>query len=610
MTLQLALVLGLLGAAVVMFALNRPRMDVVAVIMMVCLPLTGAITTAEALFGFADRNVILIAALFVIGEALVRTGVAQGLGDQLIRRAGASEVLLITLLMIFVSLLGAIMSSTGVVAIFIPIVLRVARSSGIPAGRLMMPMSIAALSSGMTTLVATPPNLIVHGELLRHDLPGFGFFAFSPFGLPILALSILYVLVIRRRLGRGETVPAAQKGPDFAAWVDDYALAAREYRLRIAPASPVAGQALRQLDMRATAGINVIAVERGIGFGRHLLRPHADLVLQVGDILLLDVFEPREDMASLSMRFRLEPLSLSGRYFADRRHEIGLAEVMVPATSALIGRTVVDAKIRSEHDLVVIGLRHGRKAETGDILRRPLETGDTLLVTGPWNAIRKLQEDRRHLVVIGLATEDAEGPVAAERAPFALGVLALVVGLMVWGGIANVTAALLGCLLMGLFGCIDMKNAYRSIHWQSLVLIVGMLPFSLALERSGGLALAADAFLSVFGHGDPRAALAGLFVLTASFSLFMSNTATAVLLAPVAIAIASEMGLSPYPFAMTVALAASAAYVTPVSSPVNALVAGPGDYRFGDFVKVGLPLALLVLVVTVVLVPLVLPFTP
>lgn len=611
MTLQLALVLGLLGAAIVMFALNRPRMDVVALIMIVALPFTGAVSTAEALSGFADRNVILIAALFVIGESLVRTGIAQRLGDALIRRAGTSEIRLITLLMIFVSLLGAIMSSTGVVALFIPIVLRVARSAGLPPSRLMMPLSIAALSSGMTTLVATPPNMIVHGELLRHGLEGFGFFGFSPFGLPVLALSIVYVVLVRRWLTlRPDDAPAPSRGPGFAEWIDEYALAGREHRLRIAATSPLAGQALRALALRASEGANIIAVERGIGFGRHLLRPHADLVLHAGDILLIDVFEPSFDLDETVTRLGLEPLPLSGRYFAESRHEIGLAEVMIPATSSLIGQTLVQSRLRSEHDLVAIGLRKGRKAETTNIANRKLDTGDTLLVAGPWQAIRKLGDDRRHLVAIALAAEGEDVAPAAERAPFALGVLALVVGAMVSGLVPNVTAALIGCLLMGLFGCIDMKGAYRSIHWQSLVLIVGMLPFSLALERSGGLALAAEGFISVFGQGEPRLALAGLFVLTASCSLFMSNTATAVLLAPVAIAVAGEMGLSPYPFAMIVALAASAAYVTPVSSPVNALVLGPGGYRFGDFVRIGLPLALLVLAVSVLLVPVLLPFTP
>ena len=255
----LAMVLALLGAAVVMFALNRPRMDVVAVIMMVALPMTGVITMSEALLGLSDPNIVLIAALFVIGEALVRTGVAQRLGDWLSERAGASEAKLIFLLMVIVAGVGSFMSSTGVVAIFIPIVLRIARNARIPAGRLMMPLSVAALISGMMTLVATAPNLVIHSELIRQGHDGFGFFAFSPFGIPVLGLAVLYMLFARRFLAPGPA-PEPPKRAGLANWVEDYQLAEREHRLRLRPGSPFAGKRLDALDLRASAGIHIIAI--------------------------------------------------------------------------------------------------------------------------------------------------------------------------------------------------------------------------------------------------------------------------------------------------------------------------------------------------------------
>lgn len=612
MTVDLALVLGLLLAAVVMFAVNRPRMDAVALLMIVALPLTGIVTTREALAGFADPSIVLIAAFFVIGDALVRTGVAQRLGDLLIARAGQSEARLIVLLMIMVAIIGSVMSSTGVVAIFIPIVLRVARNAAIAPARLLMPLSVAALISGMMTLVATAPNLVVQGELLRHGLEGFGFFAFSPFGVPVLAIAILYMLFARRLLARAR--PADPTGrrhrPRLAEWVADYALQAREYRLRVPAGSPLQGRVLRDLDLRASAGINIIAIERGQHFARRLIRPQAETLLESGDVLMLDVFRPLVTIDEIIARYGLERLPLTGRYFADRRQDIGLAEVMVPATSPLIGKTVVEARFRTRHDLAVIGLRHGRRALVEEVLHQRLASGDTLLVTGPWRAIRKLREDQGDLVVLALPVEMDDVLPAGDRAPFALAILALVIALMVSGLVANVVAALIGCLLLGLSRCIDMNAAYRAIHWQSLVLIVGMLPFSLALQKTGGIALAADGFIALFGDAGPRLALAALFVLTAGLGLFISNTATAVLMAPVALAIAGEMGLSPYPFAMTVALAASTAFITPVSSPVNTLVVGPGNYRFGDFVKVGAPLAVLTLIACVALVPLALPFSP
>ena len=219
MSTDLAIVLVLLAAAIIMFAINKPRLDAVALIMLVALPFTGMLTMGEALAGFSDPNIVLIAALFVIGEGLVRTGVAQKLGDWLIAKAGKNEVRLVGLLMLVVCSLGATMSSTAVTAIFIPVALRISQSTGIGPGRLLMPLSFAALISGMMTLVATAPNLVVNSELERHGVPGFGFFSFTPFGLPILVLGIVYMLFVRRWLPTASE-PKASDRASFAAWVE------------------------------------------------------------------------------------------------------------------------------------------------------------------------------------------------------------------------------------------------------------------------------------------------------------------------------------------------------------------------------------------------------
>lgn len=608
MNADLAIVLCFLAVSVVMFALNRPRMDAVALIMMVALPLTGVVTMNEALAGFSDPSVIMIAALFVIGEGLVRTGVAQRLGDWLIERAGRSEARLLGLLMFFVTSIGSVMSSTGVVAIFIPVVLRMAQRTKLSPSRLMMPLSVAALISGMMTLVATPPNLVVHAELVRNGLEGFGFFAFTPFGVPILVLGIVYMMVARRWLVPHRKQPLASVRPRLIDWIELYELAERGYRLRVSADSPLVGKALAELDLRATSGINIIAIEHDNRLGERFDSPTAQTVLKVGDKLYLDLYVPTVDVDEIARRFRLEKLPLTGNYFADRIQEIGMAEVVVPQTSTLIGKTVSDARFRSEYGLHVIGLKRGGTPHKGSVLERKLRLGDTLLLIGPWKAIRRLTGASKELIVLDLPAEIDEVVPAASRTPYALATLAVVVGLMVSGVLPNVQAALIGCLLLGLFRCVDFTSAYRSIHWQSLVLIVGMLPFSLALQRTGGVELAAGFLLDVVGHAQPHAVMASLFVVTAVFGLFISNTATAVLMAPVGLAVAHELGASPYPFAMIVALAASAAFMTPVSSPVNTLVIGPGNYTFTDFVKVGVPFTLIVMVVTVLLVPLLFPF--
>jgi di/tricarboxylate transporter len=612
---SLATVLVLLVAAIVMFAINKPRMDVVALIMLTALPLTGVISLSDALAGFSDPNIVLIAALFVIGEGLVRTGVAQRLGDWLIAKAGRNEVRLIALLMVVVCGLGATMSSTAVTAIFIPVALRISRSSNIAPGRLMMPLSMAALISGMTTLIATAPNLVVNSELVYFLDPdgkkgetGFHFFSFTPFGLPILALGIGYVLLARRWLPATNAANAEASRPvSLTDWIDQYKLANREYRLRVSDQSSLVGKTLDEVNLRDKSGADVIAIERSRNFSTELLRPSAKTELKAGDVLLIDLFEPKGDFESLRQQFALELLPLSGGYFNDRSQEIGMAELIVPADSDLVDRTVVEAQFRSRFGLTVIGLRHGPVPKEGGILQEKLRIGDTLLVVGGWKEIGALPSGGKDLVTCNLPVELEEVLPAPGKAIQSTCCLLLVVGLMISGVVPNVLAALIGCLLMGVLGCVDLKSAYNSINWKTLVLIVGMLPFSRALQNTGGVEKAASGLMSVIGGAGPHAVLACLFAVTAALGMFISNTATAVLMAPIALAVAKDFGKSPYAFAMIVALASSTAFMTPVSSPVNTLVVGPGNYVFGDFVRIGVPFSVIVLIVCVILVPLLLP---
>jgi di/tricarboxylate transporter len=606
MNASLAIVLVLLASAIVMFAINKPRLDAVALIMLVALPFTGVLTVNEALSGFSDANIVLIAALFVIGDGLVRTGVAQRLGDWLIAKAGKSEVRLIVLLMMVVCGLGATMSSTAVTAIFIPVALRIAQSTGISPGRLMMPLSFAALISGMMTLVATAPNLVVNSELERHGVEGFRFFSFTPFGLPVLVLGIAYMCFARRWLpAQGDHKTSSRAS--FSAWIDEYKLAGRESRLRIMDGSPLAGENLENLKLRGVSGANIVAIERSRRFTTETLRPSAKTELRTGDILLIDLSPSSEDIQSLRAQYHLEELPLTGAYFSDRSQEIGLAEVLLPPTSELVGETLVEAEFRTRFGLTVIGLGRGGRALTGDLLKETLHTGDTLLLVGPWKEIERLRGDTTKMVIMNLPAEIDERLPAPGRALQALICLAIVIALMVSGIVPNVQAALIGCLLMGLFGCIDFASAYRSIDWKTIVLIVGMLPFSIALERTGGVELAAEGLKELTAGAGVRFVLATLFVITAMLGMFISNTATAILMGPVALAVAFDLNVSPYPFAMIVALAASTAFMTPVSSPVNTLVVTPGRYTFGDFVRIGVPFSIVVMIVCVILVPWLLP---
>lgn len=608
MNTELLLVLALLVAAIVMFVINKPRMDAVALLMLVLLPFTGVITMGEALAGFSDANIVLIAALFVIGEGLVRTGVAQRLGDWLTVKAGKSETRLLVLLMLTVGTLGSIMSSTGVIAIFIPVALRIAQSTGMAASRLMMPMSVAALISGMMTLVGTAPNLVVNSELTRQGADGFHFFSMTPFGVPILALGIMYMLFARRWLGsKADSDSAPSRRATLRDWVKDYKLAAREHRIRVTDRSPLVGKLIREVDLLSDLGASILAIERRIRSARKLITPTPDTEIQADDIVFVDFYRTDIPAGSVANKYALEMLPLTGEYFTDWSQEIGMAEVMLGANSELADKTIVGSQIRTRHGVTVIGLRRGSVAYEGNLLDEKLHVGDTLLVVGTWKEIRALQTDPSELVILNLPSEMDDLLPASSKAPQAVFCLLLMVALMISGLIPNVQSALIACLLMGALRCIDFDSAYRSIHWKSLVLIVGMLPFSLALQRTGGVDLAAEGLMAAIGGAGPHVVLGSIFLITATLGLFISNTATAVLMAPVALAIASDMNASPYPFAMIVALAASTAFMTPISSPVNTLVVGPGNYKFGDFVKVGVPFSLIVMAVSVFLVPLLLP---
>lgn len=600
-------VFGVLAAAVMLFASNRPRPDVVALLVIVALVLGGILPVSEAVAGFGDSVVVLIAGLFVVGEGLVRTGVASRIGVWLTEVAGASETRLLVLLMLAVAGLGAFMSSTGVVAIFIPVVLGVASRLGIGPGRLMMPLAFAALLSGMLTLIATPPNLMVNDALRTAGLEPFGFLGITPIGLVALGLGIVYMWAVGSRLLPASPPPTGTAGrrQTLQELGESYNLIDKSHRLRVEPGSPLAGQTVAEAQLRSRYGITLVGVERQRPFGNKVAPALTATELHPGDVFYLA--GSADAVAVVSAAEGLTRLPIEDGQRQGLIKELGMVEVLLPPDSELVGQTLRQAAFRSRHDLSVLGIRRKGRPLPGNLSDEKLASGDVLLVAGAWKRIGLLRNDPRHFLVLDLPAEFGEVAPAHRRAPFALLVLLAMVVAMTFGLVPNVVAVLLAALAMGLFRCLRLEDAYRSINWPSLVVIAGMLPLAKALEKTGGVTLIADGLVAGLGGFGPLALLAGIFLLAALVGMFISNTATAVLMAPIAISAAQQIGVSPYPFAMTVAVAASAAFATPVSSPVNTLVLAPGGYRFNDFVRVGLPLILLVMAVTLLLVPLLLP---
>ncbi|MFI4153596.1 SLC13 family permease [Klebsiella quasipneumoniae] len=607
---ELIWVLSLLAIAVVLFATGKVRMDAIALMVIVAFVLSGTLTLTEAFSGFSDPNVILIAALFIIGDGLVRTGVATKMGAWLVSVAGNSETKMLIYLMLTVAGLGAFMSSTGVVAIFIPVVLSVSARMNTSPSRLMMPLSFAGLISGMMTLVATPPNLVVNSELLREGLHGFSFFSVTPIGLVVLILGIVYMLAVRFMLktDNGDSARDGRKRSTFRDLIREYHLTGRARRLAIRPGSPMIGQRLDDLKLRERYCANVIGVERWRRFRRVIVNVNGVSEFRARDVLLIDMSASDVDLRQFCGEQMLEPMVLRGEYFADQALDVGMAEVALIPDSEMIGKTVREIAFRTRFGLNIVGMKRDGKAMDGSVVDEPLQLGDILLVVGNWRQIALLAKRGRDFVVLNMPVEVDDASPAHSQAPHAIFCLVLMVALMLTDEIPNPIAAIIACLLMGKFRCINAESAYKAIHWPSIILIVGMMPFALALQKTGGVDLVVKGLMDIAGGEGPYLMLGCLFVMCAAIGLFISNTATAVLMAPIALAAAKSMGVSPYPFAMVVAMAASAAFMTPVSSPVNTLVLGPGKYSFSDFVKIGVPFTVLVMVVCVLLIPVLFPF--
>jgi di/tricarboxylate transporter len=568
--------------------------------------LSGILTEREALAGFGNPVVLIVAGLLIVGEMLTRTGIAFAIGNWMTRVGGNSEVRLLVLLMLVAGVMGSVMSSTAVVAILIPAVVNVAGKTSINASRLLIPLSYGALISGMLTLIGTTPNLVASGELDGTGYEPFGFFSFTPIGAVVLLVAVLYMVFIGRHLLPGDKIvppkPATATLQDLIAEFD---LLSKFHRLRVNAQSPLVGVALSESRL-SNHRARVVVIERSGRFGiTTTAAPSSDKMIRAGDILVIQA-DP-SNVTAIEEVFKLERVVIGD---AERKrwvNEVGLATVLIHPESRLTRKTLHEVRFRTRAGLQVLALRRSGEVLT-EFLDVKLRLGDALLVLGPWKRIVELRRDVHDYLVLTLPTELDQVAPARNKAPVALAILLTMVALTALEIVPVTVAVLMAALAAVLTRCLTMEEAYRSIHWNSVVLIAAMLPVADALQKTGGVTLIVDWLVSGFGQSGPYLMMTSIFALTAILGMFMSNTGTAVLMAPIAISAAEALGVAPYAFVMTVAIAASAAYVTPMSSPVVTLVVAPGKYRFMDFVKVGLPLLLLTWGVAMVVTPLVFPF--
>jgi di/tricarboxylate transporter len=628
-TAQIGLVYGVLLGAVVLWASDRLRVDLVGVLALLVLALSGVLGPAEALAGFSDPVVLMIAGLFVVGEGLFQTGVAQAIGRLPARIAGTSEVRLLAMIMLMVAFLSAFMSSTGTVAVMLPVVVGLAWERGIPPSRLLIPLAVASLLGGMLTLIGTPPNIVVSNHLATMGREPFRFFTFTPVGAVMVVVGIGFMVLVGRRLLPERPPPGAASTPpptSVAALSEAYGLAGTLFTTRVPPGSPIVGRSIEELQIRRRYGVNVVGIrEGGAGpgaggrtGGRRRGPPFPGLRPSVGDL------RPTPPSARFGagdvVYLHGQPKAVAGFVGAQRLEllpdadgdevpeGLGLVEVLLMPASRLLGRTIEEADFREQYRVTVLSIRRMGEPLDENVAATPLRFGDMLLVKGAWNRIRLLERERRDFVVTGLPREMERAVRPYHQAPVAVAILMAMMVAMAVDLVPPALAVLAAAAAMVLTGCVGGDEAYRAINWQGVVLIATVLPVARALDTTGGLALLVGGLGPILGGAGPVVLLAVLFVLTSAMSQVISNTATAVLLAPVAFQLAVNMDARPEPFLMAIAVAASTAFATPIASPVNTLVLGPGGYRFGDFFRIGVLLQLLLLVATLLVVPLLFPF--
>jgi len=600
---EIALTLAILAVTVLLFITEWLRVDVVALLVLLALVLTGLTTPTEAFAGFANPAVITVWAIFIVSAGLFHTGVADLVAQRLLRVAGRNESRLVALLVAAVGLMSAVMNNVGATAVLMPAVVNLARQIRTNTSRLLMPLAFGSLLGGMTTLIGTPVNILVSDSLRMVGLKSFTLLDFLPIGMTALLAGIVYFVLLGRRLvpDRSPDERLAGAFDTEADIVNLYQLDERLFRARIPAGSPLIGRALAESNLRQEFELSVIGLERG---GQTQLTPNKTLILQRGDVLLLEgmvdnlVWAEATGWLDIQPEVRLEDKDLQSEV-------VGIAEVLLSPHSRLVGKTLTDINFRDKYHLTVLAiLRDGRPRRTG-LAELPLRFGDTLLVQGPRQNMRILQREADFVVLGDL---DAEVVLRPSKAALALSLLLVMLVPVLAGWLPITAGALLAGLLMVITGCLTMDEAYQAIEWKAVFLVAGTLPLGIAMENTGTAQFLAKLMLDTVGSLGPIALLVGFYILTNLLTQVMSNAAAAVIIAPVAIGAARQIGADPHALVMIVAVAASASFLTPVAHQSNVLVMGPGGYRFGDYFKVGLPLDLLVLIIALVLLPLLWPW--
>ena len=607
----------------ILFVSGKVRSDLVAICALLALLLCQVLNPTEALSGFSNTTVIMMVGLFIVGGGIFQTGLAKMIGSKVMTLAGNSELRLFLLVMIVTSAIGMFVSNTGTVALMLPIVVSMAAAAGTSSRRLLMPLAFASSMGGMMTLIGTPPNLIVSDTLASAGFGSLGFFSFLPVGLVTLGVGILYLLPATKMLTAKDRVKDGKdSGKSFKELVKEYGVSDNLFRVHIkSHDSKAIGQTVVDLNIYREYGINVLELRRSTGQNRFVRTVNQqlaspDLMLKQNDVLYLSgdpemIAKFAEDYTLRLLDNHTDEIDGSSSNASLDFFDIGVAEILIMPSSSMINRTIIDAGFRSKFSVNVLGIRRKKEYILNDLGNVKMLSGDVLLVQGAWKDIARMKKESTNWVVLGEPLQEAAKVTLDYKAPVAAAIMVAMIVMMVVDSIpvAPVTSVLLAAVLMVITGCVrSVEAAYKTINWQTIVLFAAMLPMSIALEKTGVSEMISGAIVTGLGASGPRLLLAGIYAATSVMTIFISNTVTAVLMAPIALQCAMQIGVSPVPFMFAVTVAASMCFASPFSTPPNALVMSAGQYTFMDYVKVGLPLQILMGVVMVIVLPLFFPF--
>ena len=630
---SMTITLIILIITVAMFIWGRVRADIVALTALAALLVLGILTPAEALAGFSSPIVIMMIGLFGVGGAIMQTGLAKLTGNKLMALSRGNETVTFLLVMLVTSFIGAFVSNTGTVALMMPIIMSLAAGSGMQSSRFLMPLAFAGSLGGMLTLIGTPPNLVIDEVLTEAGFKPLAFFSFFPVGIIVIAIGIIVLMPLSKIfLSQKQNGKKKKNGKSLDDLVDEYQLLDNLHRY-IVPSKRTAaaidengqmmdivGKTLKDLSIQKKYGVSIIEIRNEkksrLGLVKDVNQNMAKSSSTIAVHDTLYIIGDEEKIERFAQDYDLRKMKDVKIDFYD----LGLTEIVVMPTSNFAGLRIGDANLRKRFGINVLGVKRGGSSSDGkvgkeyitdNLIATKLHVGDMLLVQGEWTNLAHLTADTTNWVVLDQPEKTADKVLLDYKAPVAAAIMLLMIAMMVFDFIpvAPVTAVIIAGLLTVFAGCFrNVEAAYKTINWESIVLIAAMMPMSTALEKTGASALVSQGLVDSLGSMGPTALLAGIYFTTSLMTMFISNTATAVLMAPIALVAAQQVGVSPYSFLFAVTLGASMCFASPFSTPPNALVMKAGGYTFMDYVKVGLPLQIIIGVVMTFVLPLLFPY--